>query len=248
MPLFNSGHFTGNYYLKFKHVSPLKQWFYYHFIDRREPVYSRLLRRFERNVKLLDFGCGCGSFAAIAHTSFQYVGVDFSKGAIAMARENVPHAAFKVGSTPLLRRFSKHSFSIITCFDVLEHLPQVEEVLSQFWRLLKHDGWLVVSVPIADSIAIKTLEQGWLGFEDPSHVRIISRSDWHHLFRMNGFIPIRCWSSGIINSPTSQWSISGWLKVLHFITQPLALLGFSLPAFLTDEDYYVLIKNSHFVG
>lgn len=239
-------HFSEDYYTKFRHVTSLKKWLFSQLIDCRQPVYFALLKRFKKGSHLLDFGSGSGLFAMRAAKDFHYIGVDFSSKAIELAKKQCFYGHFLKGSLPQIKKMRPSRFDIITCFDVLEHLLNVDEYISAFWKLLKNDGWLVVSVPIADSIALRVREQHWLGFEDSSHIRIISRSDWLAKFRENGFIPIRCWSSGVINSPTPEWSIGGWLKILHFITQPLALMGVYLPAALTDEDYYVLINNQHF--
>lgn len=239
-------HFSGMYYQKFKQVGAFKQSLFRILIDSRQPVLRVLKKKFSFQSKLLDFGCGTGLFAYHASLHFDYFGIDFSKDAILTAKKNVSDAKFAVGSLSQLKKIPSDSVDVITCFDVLEHIRDFESYLDQFWRILSPTGWLVSSSPIVDSLSLKIKESGWLGFEDPSHIRLISRGEWKHVLLNNGFIPLRIYSSGIINSPTPEWRISGWLRLLHYISQPLALLGFSLPAWATDEDYYVCIKNPHF--
>ncbi|MBN1646413.1 MAG: methyltransferase domain-containing protein [Spirochaetales bacterium] len=54
--------------------------------------------------------------------------------------------------------YPDESFDVIYCSHVLEHVPDDRKAISEFFRVLKKDGWAILLVPIG---AEKT-------FEDPS--------------------------------------------------------------------------------
>jgi SAM-dependent methyltransferase len=55
-------------------------------------------------------------------------------------------------------QFADHTFDVIYCSHVLEHVPEDRKAMREFFRVLKPDGWVVLMVPIeADAT-----------FEDPT--------------------------------------------------------------------------------
>ena len=44
--------------------------------------------------------------------------------------------------------FADHSFDVIYCSHVLEHIQDDQKVMREFFRLLKSDGWAILLVPI----------------------------------------------------------------------------------------------------
>ena len=84
---------------------------------------------------VLDIGCGPGQFAdCLFHLAGirEYVGLDFSPHAVAMAKEACPRGTFHVGdaTTTDLHRTLEHDITI--CTEVLEHVPNDLGVLQRF--------------------------------------------------------------------------------------------------------------------
>jgi SAM-dependent methyltransferase len=50
-------------------------------------------------------------------------------------------------------RFAPESFDFITCYNVIEHIPDVEAVLSRFCIALKRDGLLLIGAPNPKSLS-----------------------------------------------------------------------------------------------
>ena len=46
--------------------------------------------------------------------------------------------------------YPDESFDVIICNHVLEHVPDDIKAMSEFYRVLKHNGWAVLLVPIAN--------------------------------------------------------------------------------------------------
>ncbi len=101
---------------------------------------------------ILDAGCGDGVLSfLLAKEGAKVTGVDYSKDAIKFAAERVRsldvHIDFKVGSVcelPLL----ESSFDAIVSSDVIEHLDNVPQFLSEIRRVSKSNAIVIISTPI----------------------------------------------------------------------------------------------------
>ena len=90
-----------------------------------------------------------------------------------------PNAMVKMDITDI--GYPDESFDIIICNHVLEHVPDDIKAMSEFYRVLKHNGWAVLLVPIAnldktyEDFSITT-ESGRLeAFGQGDHVRKYGR-------------------------------------------------------------------------
>lgn len=215
-------------------------------IDRKEPVFSWMKRRFAAGSRLLDFGCGNGLFLKHAIAYFDCVGVDISEVAVERSKQVAPEAEVMLGNEATLEQFADEMFSVITAFDVFEHVQEPEVVWREMHRLLAHDGWLVLSVPQAESQMLAWRQQQWWGFEDTSHQWLISSWEWEGWLQRSGFLPVSVWPMGFINHPMLKYRLSGWQAGLHYATQALSLAGVRLPRAWSDVVLIVAVKNPHY--
>jgi 2-polyprenyl-6-hydroxyphenyl methylase / 3-demethylubiquinone-9 3-methyltransferase len=93
---------------------------------------------------VLDVGCGGGLLAEeIAFMGFTVTGIDQSEKSIDVARmhseQNGLAIDYRSGSAEDLP-FDNGGFSIVTCCDVLEHVPRWKLVLREIRRVLKPGG------------------------------------------------------------------------------------------------------------
>jgi len=93
---------------------------------------------------VLDIGCGGGLLAEeIALMGFAVTGIDSSEKSIDVARrhseQNGLTIDYRTGFAEALP-FDNESFSLVTCCDVLEHIPRWELVLRELARVLKPGG------------------------------------------------------------------------------------------------------------
>lgn len=102
--------------------------------------------------RLLDYGCGDGTFVAMVHDTFtQSRGVDVEPDQIAGCRErlgDLPGVSFAM--TRDLGASDAGAWTVVTCMEVLEHClePERRRILDELSRLCAPDGRVVVSVPI----------------------------------------------------------------------------------------------------
>jgi SAM-dependent methyltransferase len=98
--------------------------------------------------RVLDAGCGEGIvYRAMRERGYdgQWVGFDFSRAAVEMARRGSPEAAWIHASAYELP-FADGSFDLLFSSQVLEHLPDPVKPLRQYARVSRR--WLLLSVPL----------------------------------------------------------------------------------------------------
>lgn len=101
------------------------------------------VKKFE---KVLDAGCGNGQYARKMARRFpwiQVIGVDVKpqdfKGS------NLSNLSFV--QTDLQGSKDQDTYDFIYCIDVLEHIPRNKEVMLNFFRALKKEGYFYLHVP-----------------------------------------------------------------------------------------------------
>lgn len=107
-------------------------------------------RQFAKGKTVLDAGCGAGYGANILarHGAKKVYGVDIEPEAI-----NYSHAHYRRNNIVFSRGdlakldFPDKYFDTIIAFEVIEHTKDIAAVLTDFYRLLKPGGKLVVSTP-----------------------------------------------------------------------------------------------------
>ena len=99
--------------------------------------------------RVLDLGCGSGyGSAELARTAESVIGVDSSAVAIeyATAHYSAANLSFRQHSCTLLP-WSGGCFEFVTAFEVIEHLADWRQMLSETRRLLSPGGTFLVSTP-----------------------------------------------------------------------------------------------------
>ncbi|AVP98965.1 hypothetical protein C7S18_18080 [Ahniella affigens] len=124
--------------------------------------------------RVLDCACGEGYGSAMLATRAAEVdGVDLSAEAIL-------HAKARYGAAPNLRfhqgnalelPFADHQFDAVVSFETLEHLVEQEQLLAGFRRVLKPDGFLLISSPD------KRVYSDLTGYQNEFHLKELYRDE-----------------------------------------------------------------------
>ena len=120
--------------------------------------------------KLLDVGCGTGDFLKTAlENDWTVSGIEPNEQAREIANKKTNNSVFE---TEQLSKFEALSFDVITLWHVLEHLPNLENHIKVFKKLLKTNGTLIIAVPNYKSYDAKHYKQFWAAYDVPRHL-------WH---------------------------------------------------------------------
>lgn len=121
----------------------------------------------QRKVNLLDIGCADGVFtneiAKVLHRQSSVTGVDIHISSINFARRKFPHIKFYTAAAENLP-FQKHTFDLITCLEMLEHVKNPLLVLQEMRRILKPNGRAVILVP-QETLLFKSIWFVWTKFK-----------------------------------------------------------------------------------
>jgi SAM-dependent methyltransferase len=138
--------------------------------------------------RLLDFGCGGGSFLQrMQQQGWQVTGVDACAAAVQRVRRELGlHALQGTLPHPELR---PGSFDVITMWHSLEHVHQPLTVLREAHRLLAPRGKLLVAVPNIDSLPFRWFGHAWYGLDLPRHLTHFAPATLHVMLERAGFRP-----------------------------------------------------------
>jgi 2-polyprenyl-6-hydroxyphenyl methylase / 3-demethylubiquinone-9 3-methyltransferase len=119
-------------------INPLRlEW-----IDSIAPIAGR---------KVLDVGCGGGILAdAMARRDADVLGIDLADKALKVAQLHALEAStrgvkYRQISAEALAAEQPESFDVVTCMEMLEHVPQPASVVEACARLAKPGGWVFFS-------------------------------------------------------------------------------------------------------
>lgn len=95
--------------------------------------------------KVLDVGCGGGILSeALAKTGAQVTGIDLSEPSIEAARLHAHSQGlsinYRIVSAEEIAQAQPESFDIVTCMEMLEHVPEPEKVVAACAQALKPGG------------------------------------------------------------------------------------------------------------
>lgn len=102
-----------------------------------------------RDIQILDFGCGDGRFSALLSNYGKVTGIDISDKSIEKARILLPNCDFFVGdvcSSGILDLFDCR-FDVVVSTEVVEHVLEQEEYLKNGALFLKEGGFLILTTP-----------------------------------------------------------------------------------------------------
>ena len=139
---------------------------------------------------LLDYGCGSGEFLDyMARNGWRVFGVEPSKA----ARERAARLAGMKNSVVLERMedlqgpgFPK--FDFITLWHVLEHVPDLNNLLSQLKLCLSDNGLILIAVPNYQSFDSRYYKEYWAGYDLPRHFWHFSHAALERLLFNHGLL------------------------------------------------------------
>lgn len=155
------------------------------------PDLTRAVRLVDRHQpgggKLLDIGCGPGSFLQairLLHPAWELAGIEPDPQAAAQARQ----AGLAIqNSTIEAASLMPNDWDAITLWNVIEHVPDPLRTLRHCRQLLRQDGLLYMAVPLCDSWEAQIYRRYWIGWELPRHFFAFDRHSLQRLLELAGF-------------------------------------------------------------
>lgn len=161
-------------------------------IGRRLALLARLLNKPARDLRLLDVGCSSGTLLRIAgEAGFVVQGVEPSAAPAQTARDQgfTVHTGFlqQVG-------LPKDGFDIVTLMEVIEHLQEPLDLLTEISRILRPGGLLMISTGNAGGLTLRATGATWEYLDmarHGGHVSFFTPVSMRHLARRAGLETVR---------------------------------------------------------
>ena len=117
---------------------------------------AEVRKRVGRDLRILDFGCGQGHYAAIAADFGNVLAIDLSPVAIQHGRASYPHVEFRVGD--VLKCDLPGPFDVVLSIEVLEHVRDQLLYITCLASLLAAGGpataFPVASIPFGRPVGL----------------------------------------------------------------------------------------------
>lgn len=210
---------------------------YYRIQKRKIELVLNLLEEHE-NGKILDIGCGDGMISSLLakRTKAEIYGVDISSTAVRKANERgISAEVFNVDRDGF--PFEENTFDAGFCGDLLEHLYDTENLLNNIYKIIKPNGYLIVSVPNIASwynrgflllgmmptwveSSLKTYTGNPLIKEGMGHIHAFTKRSLGDLLKISGFsVEIVLGSPVLADGSRSRWKEKLWNGTDRFFSR-----------------------------
>lgn len=178
---------------------------------------SRFISQLPERLGALDIGAGDGAFLEYLqiHGFYQIVGVEPSRAPIAAARTDI---------RPLIREgnfkcedYVSESFSLVTCFQTLEHLYDPLAMARSAYQLLKPGGAAFIVCHNRRALPAQLLGRK-SPIYDIEHLQLFSPSSARFLLEQTGF------SNIMLMNVVNRYPIRYWLRLLPLSSAAKRLL------------------------
>ncbi|MDO8609261.1 MAG: class I SAM-dependent methyltransferase [bacterium] len=171
------------YYQEPPYSSNFNMWYFQNKLDEILKIYRK------KNISILDVGCGWGDFLEIVKKAkIPYLGIDTSKEAIGICRSKKLNCKYVDVQT--LSRISSQKYTVITCFQTIEHLPNPISFLKSVRSLLHKNGIIIFTTPNNDSPFRKILGPYWPVYNTDSHFVFFDSRTLQKTLKKSGFYNI----------------------------------------------------------
>lgn len=143
---------------------------------------SKIVSQKKQKGSALDFGCGTGEFLnTLKQQGWKVEGIEPSEIGRTKSSELTGQPIHSK-----LSQISTSQFDIITAWHVIEHIPNLEEIISQLAKQLKKDGTIFIAVPNYESADAQHYQEHWAGFDVPRHLWHFSKNSMQKLLTSHG--------------------------------------------------------------
>ncbi|MEI7500581.1 MAG: methyltransferase domain-containing protein [Bacteroidota bacterium] len=144
----------------------------------------RIIKKFCPGGKILDIGCGTGEFLHYCRQKgFEVTGVEPNAKASTFAQSKNQVIVF--GQLESLSG-AGGLFNCITMWHVLEHVPNLDELIIQVKQLLAPNGVFIVAVPNSNSWDAAYYKEYWAAYDVPRHLYHFTQCTMEKLVSMTG--------------------------------------------------------------
>lgn len=121
-------------------------------LHEMNPLRLSYIQRFVElhGLNVLDVGCGGGILTeSLAKSGAHATGIDLAKKSLQVAKLHALDGGLSIDyrhcSTEAMAEQFPEQFDVVTCMEMLEHVPEPAQVVAACARLVKSGGWVFLS-------------------------------------------------------------------------------------------------------
>lgn len=156
-------------------------------LKRTRKWVRRMQRRFVRRGRWLDVGCSAGFVVkAASEAGFDAHGVEVEAAAVDYARTQLSLANVRCGYLED-QAYSDGEFDVISLYDVIEHVPDLNQLVIELERILSPDGVIEIRTPNISHWSTPRDLASWKEIKPSEHLYYFNRKTLIALFAKHGF-------------------------------------------------------------
>ena len=133
-------------------------------------------------VSALDVGCAAGYCLDVMKSKgWLAEGLELDEEMSAALQQN----GYTVSTTRLEEFRTENKYSIITLFDVIEHIPDIDAAFNRLNYLLKKDGIVVMVTPNYNSLQRKLFGKRWFQYKPVEHIQYFDEKSLSYFAERN---------------------------------------------------------------
>ena len=192
----------------------------------------------------LDIGCAAGYCLEIFKTKgWDPFGIELNTGYAAQLQQN----GYKVYNSPFLDVSFEEKYHIITLFDVVEHLTDLQEHFIKLHSILENNGIIVLITPDYNSLQRTLLGKKWFQFKPIEHINYFSLITFKKLIDSTGFKIVNTKKAGqysnadfLINR-LKKYKFGFFIPLFNFIVKLFKLKNKDL--YIDTASLYLVLKK-----
>ncbi len=131
----------------------------------------------------LDVGCAAGYCMELMNTKgWTAKGLELDEEMC----EYLQLSGYDISKSSIEDFESENLYSVITLFDVIEHIPDIDKVFSKLNDLLTKDGVIIMVTPDHNSFQRKLLGKRWFQYKPIEHIHYFDRNSLKAFADRNG--------------------------------------------------------------
>jgi len=185
---------------------------------------DRLAKHIPLGGEWLDVGAADGAFVdAAARRGIDAQGIELSSVAVRLAEK----AGRKVRQGSLEDIADDEQFDVVTAFDIVEHVPDPMQLVTDMARRLTPDGYLALTLPDKDSVFSRVMGARWWHYIPVEHLHTFGRKAMRALLERAG---LRVTHQGRFFKPlTYNYGLTQFREYNPLIYRVLTSAGRALP-------------------
>lgn len=139
--------------------------------------------------KILDVGCGTGEILKSIKERYSFVqlyGLDISEEMLKQANDKLKGTATLILGDAENITLETNSFDLLLCTDSFHHYPNPQQAISEFYRVLKHEKFLLIA-DYWKPFPIRQIMNLFISYSNEGDVKIYSKKEIIEFLKQGGF-------------------------------------------------------------